>query len=126
MQRFTRLRVAPLALILLIAAGLVPQGWMPRAAAGQLGMVICTAQGLVAAPADWGGPEDPQDKAAAGERGPCAFAGLGVPVLPPAPAVRVGHVRVLDSGRPPTGPPADPGRPLRHRLPPAQAPPAQA
>lgn len=115
--------LAFLALALRVA---VPAGWMPTA---DLGLAVCTGEGMAAAPAAWaedwakrlGKPAAPKtDKA----DHPCAFASAGAalaqplpapaPLLPiaaeaPAPAMP----RALIPGRglaapppPPTGPPA--------------------
>lgn len=116
-----RPRVLGLAALLLALAGLLPPGWMPRAGAAGLELVICTAAGPVAATLDRGAD-------APGKAGPsasCPAALAKAPAPPPAPAVAAPPAL-----RPPPAPlPAPAAIPAVAppvRLPPPHAPPASA
>ena len=76
----------------LFARAFVPQGYMPeRTAQSTIAVAICGSEGHWAIPLG-DGDEAPDDENAAAEA-PCAFAGLGAPALPPAPAL---ETRPLD------------------------------
>ncbi len=126
-----RPRVLGLAALLLALAGLLPPGWMPRAGAAGLELVICTAAGPVAATLDPGanepGADDP-GAGAPGKAGPaasCPAALAKAPAPPLAPAVAAPSAL-----RPPPAPlPAPAALPAVTppvRLPPPHAPPASA
>lgn len=81
-------RIAALGLALaLLALGLralVPAGWMPAVSPGGLTMTLCTGAGVEVISLDKNGQPV---KAAKADGGPCAFSGLGTPLLdalPPA------------------------------------------
>ena len=70
----------------LFARAFVPQGYMPeRTAQSTIAVAICGSDGHWAIPLG-DGDEAPDDENVAAEA-PCAFAGLGAPALPPAPAL---------------------------------------
>jgi disulfide bond formation protein DsbB len=112
-------------LLAVLLRGIVPAGWMPALGPEGPQLVICTAERAVAAPADWDAAAGHEVPAQSGDHEPCAFAGLGVSMLPMAIGISVGYALVAIVSAPPTGPPA-PTRGLGHHfLPPAQAPPVQ-
>lgn len=120
-----RVGVHAMALMALLLAALVPHGWMPRAMAGGVEMVLCTTAGAAPVVVYLGPAGAPQpDKAPAAHAGPlCLFATAhadapplpGAALVPPAAAPR--------PATPPTGPPRLAGAAIAVRLPPAQAPP---
>lgn len=112
----SRLWAAFAALLLLRA--LVPTGWMPAFGPSGTELILCSATGAGSALVDLGLPAD---KAAVAHE-PCAFAGLGLPLLPVLPQFTAPLVAILLLGAPPTGPPAASIGSAR-RLPPATAPP---
>lgn len=117
---------ALLALLALAMRVAVPAGWMPN---GELGLAVCTGEGMARAPAEWA--EDwarrlgkPAPAKSTVEHPPCAFAAaaaaLAEPLPAPAPVLLAASTtpaplppRALIPGRglaapppPPTGPPA--------------------
>lgn len=120
-----RLRLAPLAALLLLLAGLIPHGWMPRAAAGAIEIAICTAGGAISAVVDVGnGNEEAPDSDRAPP--PCAFACAGPACSPPPAAEPTASIGLYPAAAPATGPPAPIRAAPALRLPPPHAPPASA
>lgn len=115
-------RLWPLLVLCLFFKALTPTGWMPEIGRGGVELVLCSATGAGKAVVDLGLPDSDHDADKAGLHSPCTFAGLGVPLLPVAPAMAA-PLAMLVRTLPPTGPPPAPVA-LRHRLPPATAPPA--
>lgn len=118
-----RVWTAALLLLALMVRAVVPAGWMPTVGPAGVQMVICTAEGLVEAPADWAVPGDEQSPILPGDHAPCVFAALGTPFLPHAIVMSVGPALAVIANAPPTGPPTRPVPLGRYILPPAQAPP---
>lgn len=106
------------ALVLLRA--LVPTGWMPSFGPQGTELILCSATGAGKALIDLGIPNGEQASVA---HEPCAFAGLGLPLIPLVPQIAAPLAALLLDGTPPTGPPTAPVETAR-RLPPATAPPA--
>lgn len=102
--------------------GLLPVGWMPAMAADGPRLVICTAQGLVAA-ADAAQSNGEQAPPAATNHSLCVFAASGTPMLAAVPALVAAFGGLALAAAPPTGPPAPAGDRRGHLRPPAQAPP---
>ncbi|MFN7175984.1 MAG: DUF2946 family protein [Thermaurantiacus sp.] len=116
---------AVLAALALLLAGLVPSGWMPRAGAHGVDIVICTASGAVAAVVDLGTGGSGEEEHGA-DRSACAFAGLSQAAPAPASADLLQPARPGAEAAPATGPPAPPAAAPAVRLPPAQGPPFSA
>lgn len=114
--------IPALLLLAVLLRGLVPMGWMPAIGLGGPQLVICTTSGLAAAPADMFAPGGEQAPPKA-DHSPCAFAGLGVPLLPATVAIAFSHALEAREGSPPTGPPALLSGSSKQVRPPAQAPP---
>ena len=112
---------AALLLLALLVRGLVPAGWIPMVGADGAGLVICSSAGATAAPAGIFLPGEQQAPVA--DHSPCAFAGLGTPLLPAAFPLAFSFAAILLSTAPATGPPAAPASPRDNLRPPAQAPP---
>jgi len=112
---------AALLLLALLLRGLVPTGWMPMVGADGAGLVICSSAGATAAPDDIFLPGEQQAPVA--DHSPCAFAGLGTPLLPTAFPLAFSFAAILLTTAPATGPPAAPASPRDRLRPPAQAPP---
>jgi len=117
--------IPALLLLAVLLRGLVPAGWMPALGMDGPQLVICTTNGLVAAPADMFASGEDHAPPASADHSPCAFAGLGVPILPAAVAIVTACALLILQGAPPTGPPPAVDDTRSHIRPPAQAPPTQ-
>jgi hypothetical protein len=117
--------IPALLLLAILLRGLVPVGWMPAVGMDGPQLVICTTSGLVAAPAEMFAPGGDPAPPASVDHSPCAFAGLGMPILPAVAAIVTACAQMILESAPPTGPPAAVDSARSHIRPPAQAPPAQ-
>ena len=80
---FHRSAAIGLALCAMVLRALLPDGWMPAAAAGSSPFVICSVDGV------HGGGKPPADPARESRHAPCAFAAaahLAPPAIAPAGA----------------------------------------
>lgn len=111
-----------LTLLALFWRAVIPGGFMPDWQNGGLVVTLCTEQGLATAVLGPDGKPKAAGDAAKAE-GSCAFASLGLPLLPAAPAalLALALAFVLLSGRRPAAP--VPCRQTLRLRPPLRAPP---
>ena len=114
--------IPALLLFALLIRGLVPVGWMPALGLQGPQLVICTTSGFAAAPVDLRTPANEQAPPTA-DHSPCAFAGIGAPLLPATFALPFSYAMLAIASTLPTGPPALFADSRAHIRPPAQAPP---
>lgn len=116
--------VSALFLFAVLLRGLVPAGWMPADIAGGMQLTICSADAIATAPAELLFPGTDQVPPPGADHSPCAFAGLGVPLLAAGIAGLPGHGPLILAGWALHGLSAAVEDSRRRVWPPAQAPPA--
>jgi hypothetical protein len=122
----SRPRIAAALIALALAMKLVmPAGFMPVAGAGQLMVLVCTEFGPQRVAIDVPGAPAKSDDATKADQ-PCAFAGLGLALLPGADPVQIAAALafILALGFAAVALPRL--RPVRHSWPPLRGPPRLA
>ena len=110
-------------LIAMLFGGLLPQGWMPAEKADGIGLVICTAAGMVQAELETGAGDQPGSR----DGGTDPVCGFAVAKAPAAPPVAPGLPPIAGNWRAialPADHMADQPAHPPVRLPPSQGPPA--